>query len=54
MNEKPWDGFIAPEEFFNRYAANDIRRNSFLFGQQYTKSGSPIIVNGENFIYDTS
>jgi starch-binding outer membrane protein, SusD/RagB family len=51
MNEKPWDGFIAPEEFFDRYAANDIRRNSFLFGQQYTKSGSPIIVGGENFIY---
>lgn len=51
MNEKPWDGFIAPEEFFNRYASNDIRRNSFLFGQQYDKSGNPIVVNGENFIY---
>ena len=51
MNEKPWDGFIAPEEFFERYATNDIRRKSFLFGQQYTKSGSPIVIEGENFIY---
>ncbi|MFZ2906387.1 MAG: RagB/SusD family nutrient uptake outer membrane protein [Cyclobacteriaceae bacterium] len=51
MAEKPWDGFIMPEEAFNRYEANDIRRNSFLFGQQYDKSGAPIIVGGENFIY---
>ena len=51
MNEKPWDGFIVPEEFFNKYDLSDVRRNSFLFGQQYTKSGAPIIVDGENFIY---
>lgn len=51
MNEKPWDGFVLPEAFFNKYEANDLRRNSFLFGQQYDKSGDPIIINGENFIY---
>jgi len=48
---EPWDGFVLEPTFFTKYAANDIRRNSFLFGQQYDKAGNPIIVDGEPFIY---
>lgn len=47
----PWDGFVAQPDFFTKYASNDIRRKTFLFGQQYTKSGAPIVVNGVPFIY---
>lgn len=44
-----WDGFVLEPEFFNKYADNDIRRNSFLFGQQYDMNGNPIyfIENGD-------
>lgn len=47
----PWDGFVLEPDFFLKYDANDIRRNAFLYGQQYDKSGAPIVINGESFIY---
>ena len=37
-----WDGFVLEPEFFNKYNENDLRRNSFLFGQQYDMNGNPI------------
>jgi len=51
----PWDGFVCEPEFFTKYSENDLRRNSFLFGQQYDKDGDPIFtVSGNDttwFIY---
>ncbi len=43
-----WDGFVLEPPFFNKYAENDLRRNSFLFGQQYDKSGNPIYFIEDN------
>ncbi|HOP13978.1 RagB/SusD family nutrient uptake outer membrane protein [Lentimicrobium sp.] len=43
-----WDGFVLEPEFFNKYAENDLRRNSFLFGQQYDMNGNPIYFIEEN------
>jgi starch-binding outer membrane protein, SusD/RagB family len=37
-----WDGFVLEPPFFEKYAENDLRRNSFLFGQQYDMNGNPI------------
>ena len=51
MTGVPWDGFVLNPVFFEKYADEDIRRNSFLFGQQYDKAGNPIVINGNNFIY---
>ncbi len=51
MSGIPWDGFVLPPDFFEKYAENDIRRNSWLFGQQYDIDGNPIIIDGEPFIY---
>lgn len=48
---EPWDGFVAEPDFFAKYDVNDVRRKSFLVGQQYTKAGAPIVIDGENFIY---
>lgn len=52
---QPWDGFVLEPDFFNKYNENDKRRKSFLFGQQYDKSGNPIyFINGKDttkFIY---
>jgi hypothetical protein len=51
---EPWDGFVTEPDFFAKYSANDLRRKSFLVGQQYDKAGAPIIINGENFVYTST
>lgn len=51
MTGIPWDGFVLNPDFFLKYDPIDIRRNAFLFGQQYDISGNPIIIDGEPFIY---
>lgn len=51
MTGIPWDGFVLQPDFFTKYADNDIRRKSFLFGQQNDIKGNPIIIGGEPFIY---
>jgi hypothetical protein len=48
---EPWDGFVLEPDFFEKYDASDVRRNAFLYGQQYDKVGNPIIVDGVPFIY---
>jgi len=54
MIADPWDGFVVQPDFFNIFSENDLRRNSFLFGQQFDSSGNPIFEGGEAFIYSPS
>ena len=51
-----WDGFVLQPDFFNKYAENDLRRHSFLFGQQYDMNGNPIyfIENGDTTWFEYS
>lgn len=51
MTGVPWDGFVVNPVFFTKYAASDLRRNSFLFGQQYDKAGNAMVIDGQPFIY---
>jgi len=51
MIADPWDGFVVQPDHFAKYATNDLRRNSFLHGQQFDSGGNPIVDGGENFIY---
>lgn len=46
-----WDEFVLEPGFLDKYADNDVRKKSFLFGQQKDKSGNDIYVDGEPFIY---
>lgn len=50
-----WDEFVVEPGFLDKFSANDVRKKSFLFGQQYDKQGNPIsfVENGVNvpFIY---
>jgi hypothetical protein len=46
-----WDGFCATPSFYNSYSAEDIRRNSFLEGPQYDKSGNLLYYRGTPFEY---
>ena len=49
-----WDEFVLEPGFLDKYDSIDIRRNSFLFGQQKDMSGNDIIIDGEPFIYTTT
>lgn len=46
-----WDGFVCQPDFFTLYDDNDARKKSFLYGQQYDKTGNPLVIRGKNFIY---
>ncbi len=37
-----WDEFVLEPGFLDKYSAQDLRRKSFLFGQQYDINGAPI------------
>jgi hypothetical protein len=54
MIANPWDGFVVQPDFFNKFSENDLRRNSFFFGQQFNSGGNPIMENGEPFIYSST
>ncbi len=46
-----WDEFVLEPGFLDKYANNDLRKKSFLFGQQKDKNGADIVIDGEPFIY---
>lgn len=37
-----WDEFVLEPTFYEKFDENDLRRNSFLAGQQYDKNGNKI------------
>lgn len=44
LNEQPWNGYAALEEFYDSYSDGDARKaNNFLVGPQETFDGKPII-----------
>lgn len=47
-----WDEFVLEPYFFDIYAENDLRRNSFLFGQQKDKNGNDIYVEDANGVLE--
>ena len=49
-----WDEFILEPGYLDKYAENDLRRKSFLYGQQKDKEGKDIIIDGVPFIYTTT
>jgi len=45
MTVGPWNGIAALEAQFNLYAENDQRRSGFLYGQQYSFDGKPLVTS---------
>jgi len=44
FNDQPWNGYVALEEFYNSYDANDERKtNNFIVGEQLDYGGSTIV-----------
>jgi len=46
-----WDEFVLEPGFLDKYDNTDLRKKSFLFGQQKDKNGVDIVIDGEPFIY---
>lgn len=46
-----WDEFILEPGFLEKFDDIDLRKKSFLFGQQKDMNGNDIIVDGEAFVY---
>lgn len=42
LQNGPWNGYTALEEFYNSFEDTDARKEMFITGQQYTSSGEPI------------
>jgi starch-binding outer membrane protein, SusD/RagB family len=42
MKDTPWDGYICPPDFFNSYSDKDLRKKSWLYGQQYDATGKKL------------
>lgn len=43
LQAQPWNGFCSLEEFYNTFDDADIRKESFIVGQQFATDGSPIL-----------
>jgi len=44
LQDQPWNGYVALEEFYNMYDNNDIRKeHNFLAGLQLDYDGAPVI-----------
>lgn len=52
LKSTPWDGFVCPPDFYQKYSTNDSRLGSWLTGVQYDASGKPIVVNNDTFKYN--
>lgn len=43
LQEQPWNGYASLEEFYNSFDDNDVRKNSFLVGPQFSSDGSRLL-----------
>ncbi|ASZ10678.1 RagB/SusD family nutrient uptake outer membrane protein [Chitinophaga pendula] len=42
LGASPYNGFCSPADFYNLFDSQDKRRDMFLVGQQYDRSGNPL------------
>lgn len=52
LSTTPYNGWCVAPGFFDLYEDEDIRKNIFLYGQQYDASGNPMVYNGVNVVLD--
>ncbi len=39
----PWNGYTALEEFYNSFTDEDVRKEMFIVGQQFSSTGEPLL-----------
>lgn len=52
LPQSPFNGWCVTPTFFDLYSDDDIRKQIFLYGQQYDAAGNPMIYNGVNVVLD--
>ncbi len=40
---QPWNGICSLQEFYDSFSDDDVRKNSFIVGQQFDPAGNPIL-----------
>jgi hypothetical protein len=43
LQEQPWNGYASLEEFYNTYEENDVRKDNFIVGPQYSSKGERLM-----------
>ena len=43
LQEQPWNGYASLEEFYNAFDDNDVRKQSFIVGDQFSSTGERLI-----------
>lgn len=48
LSVNPWNGWSGQPAYFDLFDEDDSRKEQWLWGQQYTASGQPLVFNGVN------
>ncbi len=43
LQEQPWNGYASLEEFYNRFDDADVRKQSFIVGDQFSATGARLL-----------
>lgn len=46
LQAQPWNGFCSLQEFYESYEDDDVRKESFIVGPQFSSTGERLIDNG--------
>lgn len=52
LSVNPWNGWSAQPDYFDLFDDDDIRKGQWLYGQQYSASGTPLEYDGVNVVID--
>lgn len=52
LSVNPWNGWSAQPDYFDLFEDEDIRKQQWLYGQQYTATGAPLVYGGINVVID--
>lgn len=50
LSANPWNGWSGQPAYFDMFEDEDIRKQQWLHGQQYTSTGQPLVYNGINIV----
>lgn len=52
LSVNTWNGWSAQPDYFDLFDDDDMRKQQWLYGQQYTATGQPLIYDGVNVVID--
>src|SRR5690606_1202442 len=52
LTTDPWNGWTTSPAFFDTFDDDDLRKDQWLYGQQYNSAGDPLIYDGINVVLD--